>query len=151
MSNFITGEGMEKLKSECREIKEVKLKEVAQRIKEAKDLGDLSENAEYHEAKNEQSFLYGKLLDLEKKIREAQIIVKSAGNGIISVGSCVMVENDGEKLNFDIVGSSESDPLGGKISIDSPLGSNLSGHKKGDIVVVSAPSGQIKYKIISVS
>lgn len=151
MSNFITGEGMEKLKSECREIKEVKLKEVAQRIKEAKDLGDLSENAEYHEAKNEQSFLYGKLLDLEKKIREAQIIVKSAGNGIISVGSCVMVENDGEKLNFDIVGSSESDPLGGKISIDSPLGSNLSGHKKGDTVVVSAPSGQIKYKIISVS
>lgn len=150
MSNIHTKEGLEKLKAELKEIKDVKLKDVAVRIKEAMDLGDLSENAEYHEAKNEQAFLYGRALELEKMIKEATIIEKCAGGGTVSAGCNVTVENEGEKMDYQIVGSSESDPLNGKISIDSPLGSSLSGHSKGDTVKVLAPGGETEYKILDI-
>ena len=151
MSNFLTSEGLEKLKAELHEIKGVKLKEIAVRIKDAKDMGDLSENAEYHEAKNEQSFLYGRALELEQKIKNAQIIEKHAKGGIVAAGSDVEVSTDGDKMTFQIVGSDESNPAEGLISIDSPIGSALSGHVKGDVVCVSAPGGKIEYKILSVS
>jgi transcription elongation factor GreA len=150
MSNILTKEGLEKLKKELDEIKNVKLKEVAIRIKEAKDLGDLSENAEYHEAKNEQSFLYGRALDLEQKIKNAKIIEHNS-NSNVEAGSVVEVENDGEKMKFEIVGSDESDPVNGRISIDSPIGSALSGCKVGDKVSVSTPGGQTEYKILNIA
>jgi transcription elongation factor GreA len=151
MSNILTAEGLEKLKSEVREIKETKLKEVAVRIKEAKDMGDLSENAEYHEAKNEQAFLYGKVLEIEKKIKNAQIIDKNSCKEIVEAGCQVEVENNGEKIIFEIVGSDESDPVNGRISIDSPIGTALVGHKKGDLVEVNTPAGESKYKILNIS
>ena len=150
MSNIYTKEGLEKLKEELKELKEVKLKDVAVRIKEAKDLGDLSENAEYHEAKNEQAFLYGKAVEIEKKIKDATIIEKSSGGNFVSAGCTVTVENEGDKIEYQIVGSSESDPINGKISIDSPLGTALSGHAKGDAVTVLSPGGESVYKILEI-
>lgn len=150
MSNILTKEGLERLKAELDEIKNFKLKDVAVRIKEAKDLGDLSENAEYHEAKNEQSFLYGRALDLEQKIKNANVVEKHHSN-IIEAGTTVEVENDGEKMTFEIVGSDESDPANGRISADSPIGSALAGHKAGDSVTISIPSGKTIYKIINIS
>ena len=150
MSNILTKEGLERLKKELDEIKNTKLKEVAFRIKDAKDLGDLSENAEYHEAKNEQSFLYGRALELEQKIKNAKIIEKHASN-IVEAGSVVEVENDGDKMKFEIVGSDESDPMNGRISMDSPIGSALSGHKVSDVISVSTPGGQTEYKILNIS
>lgn len=151
MSNILTAEGLERLKNEVREIKETKLKEVAVRIKEAKDMGDLSENAEYHEAKNEQAFLYGKVLEMEKKIKNAQVIDKKSCKESVQAGCNVEVENDGDKMTFEIVGSDESDPANGRISIDSPIGTALAGHKKGDVVVVNTPAGETKYKILNIS
>lgn len=150
MSNILTKAGLEKLKAELDEIKNIKLKEVAVRIKDAKDLGDLSENAEYHEAKNEQSFMYGRAVDLEQKISNARVIEKHHST-IIEAGTTVEVENDGDKMTFEIVGSDESDPANGRISIDSPIGSSLAGHKAGDAVMISIPSGETKYKILNIS
>lgn len=151
MSDFVTAEGLEKIKKELKEIREVKLKDVAKRIKEAKDLGDLSENAEYHEAKNEQSFLYGKAVELEQKIKNAQVIHKHEANNNVEAGSVVEVENEGEKMKFEIVGSDESDPAAGRISIDSPIGAALEGSKKGEVVEVETPGGKTKYKILSIA
>lgn len=149
-SNVITKEGLEKLKANLADIKNVKLKEVAIKIKEAKDMGDLSENAEYHEAKNEQAFLYGKELQIEEKIRNAKVIVDNNCFDVVLAGCTVIVENKGGEMKFQIVGSTESDPATGKISIDSPIGSALSGHKVGQEVSVNIPSGTIKYKILKI-
>ncbi len=150
MSNILTAQGLERLKKEIKEIKEVKLKDVAQRIKDAKDFGDLSENAEYQEARNEQAYLYGKLLEMEDKVKNAKLISKKDKADTVQAGATVMVENGGEKMNFEIVGSDESDPLNGRISIDSPLGTALFGHKKNESVEVSAPGGLRKYKILDI-
>lgn len=150
MSNILTKAGLEKLKAELDEIKNFKLKDVAVRIKEAKDLGDLSENAEYHEAKNEQSFLYGRALDLEQKIKNANVIEKHHST-IIEAGTTIEVENEGDRMTFEFVGSDESDPANGRISIDSPIGAALEGHKAGDKVSVATPSGKTHYKILSIS
>ena len=148
-SNVVTEEGLEKLKTNLADIK-VKLKDVAGRIKEAKDLGDLSENAEYHEAKNEQAFLYGKELQIEQKIRNAKVIGGKNCSDVVEAGCTAEVENEGEKMKFQIVGSTESDPGAGKISIDSPIGSALAGHKAGETVSVTVPAGETKYKILNI-
>lgn len=150
MSNYITKEGLQKLRDQLAVIK-LKLKEVSYKIKEAREMGDLSENAEYHEAKNEQSFLMGKEADLESKIKNAQIIEKKAATDVVVAGSTVVIDDDGEKLEYTIVGTDESDPLSGKISIDSPIGSSLIGHKKGEKIEVRTPAGVSTCKIISVS
>lgn len=150
MSNILTAEGLEKMKKELEEIKNIKLKEVAKKIKDAKDLGDLSENAEYHEAKNEQAFLNGKAQDLESRIKNAQLIEKRSDKDVVSAGCTVDIENDGEKMTFEIVGSAESDPMNGRISIDSPTGAALFGHKTGEIVAVTTPGGETSYKILKI-
>jgi len=150
MSNYITKEGLEKLKDQLATIK-LKLKEVSYKIKEAREMGDLSENAEYHEAKNEQSFLMGKEAELEGKIKNAQIIEKKKATDVVVAGSTVVIDDDGENLEYTIVGSDESDPLSGRISIDSPIGASLIGHKKGDKIDVRTPAGVSVCKIISVS
>jgi transcription elongation factor GreA len=149
MSNYLTEDGLSKLKIQLADIK-VKLKEVSQKIKEAREMGDLSENAEYHEAKNEQSFLMGKEQELDQKIRSAQIIKKECKNDTINVGCTVEIDDDGDKMKYQIVGSDESDPLNGRISIDSPIGSALVGHKKGETVEVKTPAGVSKCKIINI-
>jgi len=148
---YISAEGLEKLKAELKQIEEVDMKEIAKRIAEAKDLGDLSENAEYHEAKRLQSFMHGRANDLKYKIKNAKIIEKDANCGAVTVGCTIDVDAAGEKMSFEIVGSEEADPINGKISSDSPIGSTLLGKKSGESVKVTTPAGKSEYKIVKIT
>ncbi len=158
---LITKEGLKKLKEELEFLKTTKRQEIAQRLKEAISYGDLSENAEYEEAKNDQAFIEGRILELEKQIKNARIItegaaMKSAGGGgkAIDIGSIVTVKNktDGDEAEtYTIVGSMEADPIEHKISNESPIGKALLGREKGDIVDVIAPAGKFKYEILKVA
>lgn len=148
---YITSEGLKKIKKELNELKTVRRQEIARRLEEAKMLGDLSENAEYQEAREAQAMNEQKIAELQEFIRSAILIPKHSKKGLISVGSNVEVEYNGKKEKLLIVGSEEASPIEGKISNESPLGKALLGHKVGDEVKVSAPSGVRKYKIISVN
>jgi transcription elongation factor GreA len=150
MSNYITAEGLEKLKKQLEDVK-LKLKGVSYKIKDAREMGDLSENAEYHEAKNEQAFLMGKEQEIEKKIKNAQIIENGCKSDVIQVGCTVEIDDDGEKMKYQLVGSDEADPASGRISVDSPIGSALIGHKKGESVQVKTPAGVSTVKILSIN
>lgn len=148
---LITKEGLEKMQKELEDLRTTKRAEVAQRLKEAIAMGDLSENSEYDEAKNAQAFLEGRIVQLEQQIRTAQIIVKGKKNRI-DVGSTVTIEDMEEyvKETVTIVGSAESNPFEGRISNESPVGRALVGAKAGDIVEADAPNSVIKYKVISI-
>lgn len=148
---LITKEGREKMQKELEDLRTTKRAEVAQRLKEAIAMGDLSENSEYDEAKNAQAFLEGRIVQLEQQIRTAQIIVKGKKNRI-DVGSTVTIEDMEEyvKETVTIVGSAESNPFEGRISNESPVGRALVGAKAGDIVEADAPNSVIKYKVISI-
>jgi transcription elongation factor GreA len=153
MSNnqiFLTKEGLEKFKKELKELKTVKRKEIAKKIEEAIELGDLSENAEYSSVKDEQAFTEARIAELENIIRNVTIIEESKGSEQVDLGSTVIVEREGVTKKFFIVGSHEVDPVQGKISNESPLGRAFLGKRKGDIVEVEVPAGKMKFKIISV-
>lgn len=147
---LVTKEGLEELKRKLDHKRSVERPAVAQRLKEAIAMGDLSENSEYDEAKTAQAFLEGEILELEQKIRTAEIIptVKGKKNRV-QLGSKVIVTDleDGSEMEITIVGSTESDPFSGRISNESPLGMQLMNAKVGQIVEVDAPHGVIKYKI----
>lgn len=148
---LVTKEGLEKMKKELDELRSTKRAEIAQRLKAAIAMGDLSENSEYDEAKNAQAFLEGRILQLEQQIRTAQVIEKAA-KGRVDVGSTVLIEDMEEHLQekVTIVGSTESNPFEGRISNESPVGRALMGAKAGDIVEAKAPNGVLKYKVISI-
>lgn len=150
---IISREGLQKFKEELEYLKKSKRKEVAERIKKALEQGDLSENAEYAEAKDEQAFVEGKILELEDKVKNAEIISKPSFKSKIRTvkpGSKITVESDGSKMVFEIVGSSEANPSEGRISNESPIGSALLDHQVGDAVEARTPSGQLKYKILKI-
>jgi len=150
-STYITREGLEKLKKELDELKNVKRKEIASRIQEAKELGDLSENAEYVEAKNEQAFIEGRIAELENILKNVKIIdEEKKKSGVVSLGSTIKVKNEGKILTFIIVGSNEIDLEKGKISHRSPIGSAFLGRKKGEVIEIKVPKGIKKYEIISI-
>jgi transcription elongation factor GreA len=146
---ILTPEGLRKLEEELDFLKSVKRKEVAERIKQAKDFGDLSENSEYEDAKNEQAFTEGRILTLETMLRTARIIDNHAvRSDVVSIGSTLKLEDEeGEELTFTIVGSPEADPAHDKISNESPVGRAVLGRRKGETVTVQAPAGPIKYTI----
>ena len=154
---LVTKEGLENMQKELDELRSVKRAEVAQRLKEAIAMGDLSENSEYDEAKNAQAFLEGRIQQLEQQIRTAQVIEKGTKNRV-DVGSTVVIEDMEEhvqgkkpvKLTVTIVGSTESNPFEGLISNESPVGRALVGAKAGDIVEADAPTGVLKYKVIEI-
>lgn len=146
---LVSKEGLENLKGQLKQLEEVELKDIARKIAEAKDMGDLSENAEYHEAKQQQAFLFGKAQTLKYKIKNAKVIEK-CGNGQVLAGSSVDVVADGQKMTFDIVGSEEADPTEGKISVESPIGSALLGKKSGEKVKVKTPAGETEYVVGSI-
>lgn len=148
---LVTKEGLEKMKKELDELRSTKRAEIAQRLKAAIAMGDLSENSEYDEAKNAQAFLEGRILQLEQQIRTAQVIEKAA-KGRVDVGSTVLIEDMEEHLQekVTIVGSTESNPFEGRISNESPVGRAFMGAKAGDIVEAEAPNGVLKYKVISI-
>ena len=148
---YITSEGKKRLEEELDHLKTVKRKEVAKRILEAKELGDLSENAEYSDAKEEQAFNEGRILEIEETVRSATIIAKDENSQIVQVGSVIVVKNDGEQQEFTIVGSNEADPSSGLISNESPMGKAFLGKKVGDQVQIQAPKGIIGFEIIEIS
>ncbi|GFR38442.1 transcription elongation factor GreA [Insulibacter thermoxylanivorax] len=150
---ILTQEGLKKLEEELEHLKSVKRREVAERIKVAIGYGDLSENSEYEDAKNEQAFIEGRIITLEKMLRNARIINNDeVDTNIVSIGSTVILEDleFGDKLEYTIVGTAESDPFQNKISNESPVGKAILGQKKGSIVDVQVPAGIIQYKIIDI-
>lgn len=151
---FLTPAGLEKLENELDELKSVKRKEVAERIKQALAFGDISENSEYDQAKNEQAKLEERIMKLENILRNAKLIDEDEiTTDVVGVGSRVIVldlEYD-EEMEYTIVGSAEADPYSGLISNESPVGSELLGRKSGETVDVMVPDGIIKYKIVSIA
>ena len=142
---ILTPEGLQKLKEEIEHLSTEKRREVADRIKEAREFGDISENSEYDDAKNEQAMLESRIATLEDKLRSASVIEKSElSKDVVRVGSVVTVSDDkrGKTLTYSIVGSTEADPGENKLSNESPVGKALVGRKKGDAVKVTLPSGK---------
>jgi len=151
---FLTAEGLEKLENELDELRTVKRREVAERIKQALAFGDISENSEYDQAKNEQAQLEERIAKLEMILRNARLIDhEDISTDVVSIGSKVMVKDleYDEEMEYTIVGSAEADPYEGKISNESPVGSALIGRKQEEIVEVHVPDGLIKYQIVSIN
>jgi transcription elongation factor GreA len=147
---IVTQEGLDKLKSELEDRKGRMRQEIAQAIKEAKEQGDLSENAEYSEAKHQQNENESRIALLESQIKES-VVAKTKGSAAgVQIGSRVSARIQSTEMRFHIVGSNEANPTDGKISHESPLGKVFLGKKKGDKVVVEAPSGIMEYEILSV-
>ena len=150
MSHIITQEACDKLKNELEQLIKIKRKEISDRIQKAKDLGDLSENAEYTEAKDAQAFNEGRILELQALLKD--VTVSSGGDDDkVNLGSRVKVKiNNNKEKEYTIVSFNETDPITGKISNESPIGSAFLNKKKGDIVMVKTPKGEIEYKILSI-
>ena len=144
---ILTPEGLEKLKKEIEVLSTDKRREVAERIKEAREFGDISENSEYDDAKNEQAMLEARIASLEEKLRSASVInAAELDSNVVRVGSLVSVkdEGSGKSLKYTIVGSTEANPSENKLSNESPVGKALLGHKKGESVTVQLPSGKAR-------
>lgn len=151
---ILTYEGLTKLENELDHLKSVKRREVAERIKQALAFGDISENSEYDEAKNEQAFVEGRIATLEKMLKNAKVIDEDDINtDVVSIGSKVKVKDleFDDEVEYTIVGSAEADPINLKISNESPVGRALLGKKQKDIVQVAVPDGIIKYEIIDIA
>lgn len=148
---YVTAEGLEKLKEELNILKTQTRRELANRIEAAKALGDLSENAEYHEAKDALSFVQGRIYEIEDMLKNISVIPGGESGGAVRIGSSVEVEVNGKSKTYKIVGSNEADPVAGRISNESPIGEAFLGHKAGESVEVETPAGGTTYKIVKVS
>jgi transcription elongation factor GreA len=148
---YLSKEGLEKLREELEEMTNVRRAEVASRIHEAKEHGDITENAEYEDAKNEQAFVEGRIQALSALIKNAVVIDENHSTTHVQIGSTVTIQSDDGKEKFMIVGSAEAAPAQGRISNESPVGRALLGRKKGDTVTVTVPAGDTSYKIVSIS
>lgn len=147
----LTREGLQQIEDELEQLTTVRRAEVAERIRHARDFGDIAENAEYTEAKNEQSHIEGRILTLETMVRHAVVIEDAHREaGVAALGASVKVRLDEGEETFAIVGAAEADPLAGRISNESPLGRALLGHRAGDEVEWSSPMGTSKVKILAV-
>lgn len=150
---YLTKEGLEDLKKEYSELSRVKRPEVLARVSQARDMGDLSENAEYTAARNELSFIDGRIDELEELLKQARLITEEVKNGeklSVQLGSTVTLHHNGKKEEFTVVGEWEADPTEKKISHESPLGKALIGKQVGEKVEVTAPVGKVMYTVISV-
>ncbi|NMA68442.1 MAG: transcription elongation factor GreA [Desulfitobacterium sp.] len=149
---ILTLEGLKKLEEELEMLKTVKRREVAERIKQAIEFGDISENSEYDDAKNEQAFIEGRIITLEKMLRNARVIDDSAGSEVVSLGSTIVLKDKefGDEEEYTIVGTAEADPTSNKISNESPVGKAVLGHEKGDVVEVEVPAGILQFEIVDI-
>lgn len=148
---YVTPEGLEKAKKELRGLTEVKRPAVIEKIERAKEQGDLSENFEYHEAKEEQGFIEGRAQELEYIINNAVVVENNhKSNGTVEIGKTVKVKNGKDVKEFQIVGANEADPIKGKISNESPLGEALLGKKVGEKIEIQAPKGLIRYQVLEI-
>mgnify|MGYP002702066548 FL=1 len=149
----LSAERLEELKQELTYLKTVKEKEVADLIKEARSFGDLSENSEYDEAKNEQGKLYSRIAEVENILANYVVIEENAEDtDVVGMGSKITVKDaaTGEEETYQVVGSQEADPMNGRISEESPFGKALLGKAVGDIAVVEAPAGNIEYEVVAI-
>ena len=148
---YLTPEGETRMKAELKELTGPKRAEIAARLRSAIQMGDLSENADYSKAKEDQGFLEGRIQELEYILRNAEIIKVKASNGLVSLGSHITIqEADYPEETYHLVGATEADPAKGKISHESPIGQALIGHKIGDTVEAETPGGIIKLKILMI-
>ena len=150
---ILTAEGYEKLKREIEELSTTKRREVAERIRIAREFGDIAENAEYDDAKNEQMLLEHRIATLEERMRDARVISKKdIAKDVVSVGSKVKLRDvtAKETIEYHIVGSAEANPAENKLSNESPVGKAIIGKKKGETVEVTAPRGKMKFKIMEI-
>ena len=147
---YVTKERLEELKAELEFLKTKKRQEVGERLRQAKEFGDLSENFEYTEARDEQSRLEARIFEFEDTIKNAVIISKKVSD-VVTVGCMVTIKKkDGKSVTYEIVGSDEAKPEQGKISNESPLGRAFLGHKVGDTITVSTPAGDVSYQITKI-
>jgi transcription elongation factor GreA len=150
---MLSPEGLKKLEEELEHLKTVRRREVAERIKQAREFGDISENSEYEDAKNEQAFIEGRILMLEEQLRNARVVDAASQNpDEVGIGSHVKVrdQDTSDIEEYMIVGTTEADPANNRISSDSPVGRALTGHRVGDTVEVSVPVGTIRYELLEV-
>lgn len=151
MENYLTPQGLKKAKEDLDYLKNVKRKEIAKKLKKSIAYGDLSENSEYQEAKESQSFLEGQILELEEVVRTAVIVSKKNNkSSTAQLGSIILISNNGNKEKIELVGSIESNPIEGKISIESPLGRALLDKNEGIFIEINVPNGKSKYKILKI-
>lgn len=147
---YLTPEGAAKLKAELAELTGPRREALAQRLRAAIQMGDLSENADYHKAKEDQAFLEGRIQEIEAILRIA-VVVEKRQSDVVTVGSRVTVQEEGfDPETFDVVGAKEADPRNGKISNESPFGAALMDHKVGDVVEATTPAGKTRLKILKV-
>ena len=149
--NYLTPEGEAKLRAELEELRGPRREELAQRLRSAIQMGDLSENADYHKAKEDQGFLEGRIKEIEAILSNSVLIEKAANSGVVSLGSHVTIQEEGfDPETYHIVGPTEADPRKGRISHESPIGKALMSKKVGDFAETEAPGGKIKFKIMKI-
>lgn len=149
--NYITKQGLNKLKEELEQLKKEKMPEVIERIARAKELGDLSENAEHQDAKDEQGFIAGRIVELENLINKSEIIEANGNKEVVSVGCTIKALCEGDEHQYTIVGSNEADPGKGLISNESPIGRAFLGCRVGDKVKVAAPKGDMECEVLEIT
>ena len=149
---MLTKEGLQKLQEEIKELREIRRPEIIDKIEQARELGDLSENAEYHDAKEQQGWLESRIAEIEEIMKRATITdaVVSGGDSIVIGASFTVQDKEGKKKDLTVVGFNEADPGNGRISNESPLGRAFVGKKVGDIVEIEVPKGIIVYKITNI-
>lgn len=146
----ITEQGLNKLKKELEELKTTKRKELAERLRGAIAMGDLSENFDYKDAKDQQVFLEGRIKELGEMINSAVVVLKDKSSDVVQLGSKVLLKDGKEEFSYEIVGATEADLFKGKLSIDSPIGQVLLGRKIGEKVSIETPGGKVEYKIVEI-
>lgn len=151
---LLTPEGLKKLEDELEHLRTVRRRDVAERIKQAREFGDISENSEYEDAKNEQAFIEGRIITLEKMLRNARVVTEADHDpSVVNLGSVVRVKDmdEGDTIEYTIVSSMEADPGASKISIESPVGKALLGQKVNSVVEVLTPGGTLRLKVTRIS
>jgi transcription elongation factor GreA len=147
---LLTEDGLKKLQEELKQLKEERRKEIIERIQEAISHGDLSENADYAQAKEEQAFIEGRIMEIEDMIKNAEIIAHQANHNVVSIGSTVSLKMGGKDVKYTIVGSNEANPAAGKISNESLVGKSLLGAKVGQKVAVETTAGTNEYEVVAI-
>ena len=147
---YVSAEGLRKLEEELEHLRTARRKEIAERIHAAMEFGDYSENSELEDAKNEQAFVEGRIMTLEQMLKNAVVIDQNGHHDKVELGSKIVVEIDGERENYTVVGSAEANPAEGRISNESPVGRALLGHRTGELVRAVVPNGVIEMKILQV-
>lgn len=150
-SHQVTVEGLEKLNDELKKLRSVDRPATVKRMAAARELGDLSENADYHDAREQLAFIEGRIQELESMMKHAEVVSNKGGSEAVQIGSKVVVRQGKDTINYEIVGANEGDPAAGKLSVESPVGTALIGRKPKEEVSVVTPGGTKQYTIVSVA